>query len=250
MNLRSLGRSLKIWMCLLPLASIAQNSIQSDTAILYHQIAKAKDIYTKQIGVESHLLNGVAYKDLKLHDDDEGHPFFTSNDWIVGTINYNGDSYINVSIQYELLRDKVIIEHPYSFFKLELIPEKINSFTISGHTFVRLLADTNKNPQIKAGLFELLYDGNVKVYAKRTKNRQKIIDTRTNKNIFGEKNQYYIYKNGVYYSVKSKGSVLKVFNDRKAVIKKDLAKNKIRFGENRELALSKSAKLYDESAKL
>jgi hypothetical protein len=76
-----------------------------------------------------------------------------------------------------------------------------------------------------------------------------MMDSRTFKYIFGAKNQYFIYKEGVYHPVKSKSSVLKVFKDRKSVLKKQLAKNKIRFGKDRELALSKSAKFYEESEK-
>ena len=248
MNYRLLIKSLAFFAGLFPMISYCQ-STKPDTLILLNSIAKAKEFYTKSIGAEAHLFNGVAHKEFITHKNDVGHPYFFSNDWIKGSIRYEGDAYNNISIQYDLIHDKVIIEHPYSFFKLELIDEKINAFTIQGHTFVKLASDTSKNPQIKAGIFDLLYNGNMKVYAKRRKDKQEVMDAGSIKYVISEKNQYFIYKGGIYYPVKNKSSVLKVLRDRKAVVKKQLSKNKIHFKANRELALYQSAKFYEESEK-
>ena len=66
---------------------------------------------------------------------------------------------------------------------------------------------------------------------------------------FEEKNRIFILKNGVYFPVKKKGSVLDVFSDRKQELKSFLKKNKIVFNADREKAIVRLAEHYDSQNK-
>jgi hypothetical protein len=88
------------------------------------------------------------------------------------------------------------------------------------------------------------------VYAKRRKEIQENLSSRTVISEYNERDIYYIYKNGKYFIVRSKSAVLKVFVERKTMLRKHLSKLKIRFKKNKDLVLVESAKFYDESEKL
>lgn len=222
-------------------------STTPDTLFVSKAALHAREIYTAGIGTGAHLFNGIQFKELNLHSYDRGYPYFLSDDWVDGSIFYDGQSYHDVAILYDVTRDKIIIDHAFSHFSIELINEKVKSFSISSHTFIRLVKDTLRDSPIRTGYYDLLYNGNVKVYAKRRKEIREIIESRTLIRSFDEIDQFMIYKNGHYHSVKGRVSVLKVFSDRKASVRKFLNKSKMNFRANREQALAESARFYDES---
>ena len=231
---------------LLPIRVLGQTAT-TDTTFLNHAITKATEIYEQAIGGQAHLFNGTAYKEIIRHNSDEGHPYFLSDDWLEGSVQYDRGTYHNISMQYDLVKDKLVIEHPYSHSKLELITEKLDGFNISGHHFINIHGDSSNQASLRPGVYELLYDGHVKVYANYRKEIQQVLELQQIRFIFDEKTQFYIYKQGNYYPVKNKSSVLKVFADRKSVIRKQLKKNKISFNKNQNQAIVESARFYDES---
>ena len=223
---------------------------EPDTLILSKAVAKAKEIYTHSMGSELRLYNGVQYKEFILHNYDIGHPYFLADDWTDScAVNYDGQEYENVSLLYDIVHDKVVVDHAYSHFSIQLINEKINSFSIAGHNFVYLAPDSAQGSTIHPGFYDLLYDGNVKVYARRRKDANSIIEAPLVKMEFVDRSQFFIYKNGHYFPVKNKSSILKVFSDRKSALRKYINKNKLNFHTNRDFALAKSAEFYDESEK-
>jgi hypothetical protein len=232
-------------LALLPYSAYCQN-IKSDTLFLSNSIDRVKAIYLKATSGEGPLFNGVQHKSIVLHNYDEGHPYFLSDDWIDGSIEYDGGLHDNISMQYDLTTDKIVIDHPISHFKMELISEKVTSFKLLDHTFIRLSPGTDSTKiSIRPGFYELLYDGKVKVYAKQKKLRREVFESNVIKSIFDQKSQYYIWMDNVYYPVKGKGSVLNTFYKKKSALKKHLSKNKINFKKDTGLAIAKSAEFYD-----
>lgn len=235
--------------CLLlsiPNAMRAQTLVSNNT-FLDSSVNHAIKVYTETIGGSARLYNGSQYKDYELHDYDTGHPYFYSDDWTIGSIHYDGQYSTNVYLLYNLTLEKVIIENPFDNSKIELIKDKIARFSMAGHDFVKLSADSSSQSAVRSGFYDVLYDGRVKVYAKRSKEIVQKIESGLEKKKFIERNKYFIYKNGSYFPVKSKSSVLRVFNDRKTGLKKQLVKNKMVFKENREFSISRLARFYDES---
>ena len=193
---------------------------------------------------ESDLYNGseyLEYKGLKLGQ----HPYFIMDDWTDGTIQYGGEWYQNVGLLYDICRDKVVIEHYYNRSMMELVEAKIGRFSLLDHTFVRLNGDKKNN--LNEGFYDLLYDGNTKVYAQRVKLMEKTIEDHRQVYYFAEKTKYYILKDEVYYPVSNKASVLAVFEDRKREVKRLLAEKKIGFRQDRETAIAWMAESYDNS---
>jgi hypothetical protein len=245
MNSRAFVKTGILCFGILPYIAFCQG-LKQDTSFLANAINQAKALHSKATSGEGALFNGVEYKALNLHSYDDGQPYFLSDDWIDGSISYDGAVYHDIPIQYDLFNDKVIIDHPISHFSLELISEKIKSFELQGHTIVRLTPDSTKS-SIKPGFYELLYNGKIKAYAKHKKDKQERLDAGQIKFAFNEKTHYYIYKDNIYHQVRSKSSVLKVFYARKTMLRKYIKKNRIDFRKNTASAIAQSAKFYEES---
>lgn len=221
----------------------------ADTLFLVPAIANAKAFYTQTIGVESHLFNGVQYKEHNPRLNEVGNPYFLSDDWLDGTVFYDGEVHEEVPILYDIVNDKVVIEHGFSGAKLELISEKLKYFSIVDHRFVRLEGDAIKNSSLRPGFYDNLYDGQVKFYVKWQKTFiERIVSLEIHAEYL-EATRYYIYKHGTYYSVNSKSSVLQVLKDRKAEIRKFIRKNNIEFSTSRELAIARVVSFYDQLGK-
>lgn len=219
---------------LLPVMLSAQG-IPYDSAFLTVAAKNALASYQKLLRSYDQLYSGSEY--IRYSKLGKEHPYFKMDDFTPERIIYNGNEYADVEILYDLQLNEVIL---FDGKMIKLMPEKIDCFTKSGHLFLRL-----DQPGIPTGFYDLLYSGEIKVLVKRSKILFE--EKRTDKEIireFKEFNDYYIFKSGVYYSVKSKKSVLQLYADKKKQIKQYLRQNAILFNQERELAMVKMTEYY------
>jgi hypothetical protein len=211
-----------------------------DTAFLAQAKKKSITLYTTTIQHQSRLYNGSDYV-IYLPKDEE-HPYFKNDDWGTGSVVYWGELYENIPLLFDLSVDQIITEHDRGN-PIKLLAEKVQSFVIWDHTFVRLYPD-DKN-KISPGFYDQLYNGKSKVYAKYSKNyREELESTRVIPQ-FDENVRYYLVKDGVFTVVKSKASVLQVLSDHKSEIKNFIRKNHVVFKGNRDQALVRVTQFYD-----
>src|SRR6185295_14963170 len=176
-----------------------------------------------------------------LSQEDE-HPYLI-DDWEDGSIFYDGELFSDVALMYDISDDKVIIEHYSSREKIQLIVSKVSWFTLKKRRFVRL-----EGPTVK-GFYEELYDGPTKVYAKWEKTLQKSISGNAIHMYFDEKLFTYIYKDHIFYPVKTKKSILTVLADHKSELNKFIGKNKIGFRTDRGKNIARVTEYYDNISK-
>ena len=222
--------------------TFAQHS--KDTSFVQASIQSAEDIYKKSIENQSHRYNGKEYIHLKTTRKEIGHLYFLEDDWYDGSIEYSNENYTNVSMRYDVLRQKIVIEFGEGIDEIELINEKINQFAMAGHTFKNIRAEDNST--IKAGYYDILYAGKTQVLAYR----QKIIQEQTESGElvmkFLIKDKIFVYKNAIYYQITNKSSLIKVLGDHKQEIKKYISKMKINYRDNREAAVKEITGYYDQ----
>lgn len=231
---------------LFPLLVGAQTS-DPDTLFVEAAANRAKEIYTSFIGSQSHLYNGVQYKEWNLSPADMGNPFFETDDWVEGTVNYDGETHEHAYIIYDIARDKVVIEHGTRGIKLQLIDQKIEGFDLPGHRFKRLTGDSLKGSPIKTGFYELVSDGRAQFFVRWHREYRDVIDDLQIHYIFHDRNSYFIFKNGIYYPVLTRRSVLKVLSENKG-LRKFIRKNGLNFGSNRVGSIGKVVSFYNQSA--
>jgi hypothetical protein len=238
-----------LFLSITPFGAARSQTQATDSVFLLSAVKNAHELYVRTLGVGSHLLNGVLYKEHNASFQDVGHPYFESDDWVDGSVFYDGELYEGVGILYDLVNEKVVIDHPYAGIKLELISEKINYFSMPGHRFVRLDADTMKSSPVRTGFYDVLYDGRLKFYVKRHKDKKEQITQAELQVEFLQNDRLYIYKQGQYIPVRTKSSVLEALSDRKSDLRKYIRKNKIHFRRHWEEAITRVVSFYDESGK-
>jgi hypothetical protein len=237
---------LSVLLLFLPVLSFAQ-LLQQDTLFIATSVQQVKKIYSQTIQGQARLYNGSDYLEYKPVGDE--HPYYFSDDWVLSTVEYDGERFEKVPILYDISNDKLVTEHYYTSNKMQLVSELVQTFTVSNHSFVRLNENSSTGISIKTGFYEMLYSGPTAVYAKRTKTREEKISAEKFLEVsFTEKTRYYILKNAVYYGVNSKRSVLQILGDRKKELKHFIKEKHIRFKKDEEKALVDLVHYYDSLA--
>ncbi len=227
---------------LLPFPGASQS--KADEQVLSLAYDNSKAVYFNSLGSELALHNGISYKEYIPSESDQGIPYFESDDWTEGTLDYNGVPFENIPLLYDVVRDKVITQLSTSTTKLELISEKVKHFEINGHWFVRL-SFPESNSQIQTGFFELLHRGQVQLYVKWQKERKKITESGQLEIRYEDQNRIYIHKDNQFYYVKSKSSVLNVLEDKKKLIQKFIRENHLNFKDQSVASISKIIAFYE-----
>jgi hypothetical protein len=98
----------------------------------------------------------------------KGHPYIDSL-WRDGSVTYDGVTYQNIHMLYDVVDDVVVVPHSDSVYRIQLQSIKINRFRFPITTSYRIVRDTAHNVGLRTGFYDQLYDGRSKVLAKRVK---------------------------------------------------------------------------------
>ena len=203
--------------------------------------ANALAVYTNTVGVNQHIYNGVEYIDYDHRIN--GNPFFERNSFVKGSIVYDGVLYNDVQLIYDIWRDDVVIKN-HNNLPLLLIKEKVTAFNIEGHQFIKITTDSATERSGLSGLYDVLYNGSVKLFAKRRKLIDEKIISQTSESSFIQKNEYYILSDSVFYAVADRRSVLNALSDQKPALQKYMKQQKLKFRKNLEADLVKAVAYY------
>lgn len=231
--------------CLLPLlfiqVAVFGQSPRPDTLFLTASRQYQQSVYDASIKGQSRLYNGTEHRDYLSRNDET--PYFGIDDWQYGFIYYDDERYDSVGMFYDLSTDQVIIEHMLTGAKIELVSKKISRFQMNGHYFERLYPDSAR--VIGEGFYERLYNGDTKVYVRRTRT----LITKPAGNVleykFVQRDRIYLFKDHRYYPVKSKKSVYKVLRDKKQEVRAAMKGDRIPYKYDRERAIVKMVQAYD-----
>ena len=225
------------------LGGVAFPQAHADTTFVASARQKAIGLYDRALRTQSRLYNGSRYVSPQYNTD--LHPWFSSDDWVTGSVFYDGKYFEDVPLMYDLYNQVLVTEHYPSGHPIQLVAEKLQYFAVAGHHFERISNESVGNSLPATGFYDVLYSGKTKVIARRQKFLREQIVSTTVERSFEDRTRYYLMRNGVFFPVKSKGSALKLMSDRKQELNKFLKQKKMRFADNRELALATLAEHYD-----
>ncbi len=143
-----------------------------------------------------------------------GHPYLVSTDFVKGTIVYDGIQYPNLRMRLDLYRNELIVSVPHGSYNVVLQPDKLNTADFHSYRLFYHYPDGLKGSPGE-GYCILLDDGACRVIEKPIAlllEKVKDIDMEV---YFEQSSRFYILKEDVYYAVKSKSGVLKVFKTHK-----------------------------------
>ncbi|MBS1505089.1 MAG: hypothetical protein JSS79_00470 [Bacteroidetes bacterium] len=194
------------------------------------------EFYKTKIGPAAKLYNGKEYRPYRAR---KGETPYLFQRWEKANLEYDGQLYSNVPIMIDLSRSVVIMNYKGGF--LQLINEKISHFTVKGRKFVSL------HPiGLPTGFYELLYDGNSKVYSLRQRQLQ---ERQWGMEItweFVEQVSYFIAGSDKLQSVSGNIDVVSLFPGQTQALKTYMRKNNLRFKKHFERDLIAVATYYDQ----
>ncbi len=223
-------------------AQAVADSLDAKQTTVYTNIER--DFY-KKIGPQSRLYNGMQYDLYNPHM--KGNAYYDDVDsWNKGSVFYDGYLYTNVNMMYDIYKDEVVILIYNNFMRISLISEKIRDFDLLNQHFIYLKNDPANSNSLKTGFYGELYGGKIQVLSKKTKNIQNSTDYLGNITpYFSPVKDYYLFKNGKYYTVNSQGAFLDALSDHKKEIKQFIRTNNIKFKKAPEQAMTAIAAYYD-----
>lgn len=199
--------------------------------------------FTDVVTPESPLYNGPEHADY--HPQTIGKPYFQTIDWINGTIYSKGLIYKNVPMKYDLVKDRLVIRHHNGFYKIELVSQQIDSFSLAGHSFLRLQA--NKEALVpKMGFYEVVQTPGISLYIRRENRIVEFIDNRVLARRVEERTQLFADKEEKRYPISNLNDLLDLMPDHKKAVQRHLKKEGIRFRKNKALAAATAVTYYNQ----
>lgn len=238
--------ALAVWLGILAFSTSAFSQVASPEASLSSAIATARKQYAASFAAHPQLYNGPEYLDYtRRYYLRTGHQYFLSPDMHAGSVAYNDDFFSDLLLAYDVVLDQVVLSQPNSSLTLRLVNENVQSFSVTTHRFVRLVADSTTRAVIRTGFYEVLFDSTVQVMAKRAKRMQEHL-TQSRLNVeFTPTDKLFIRKDGQYFPVASKSSVLRLFSDRAKELQKYVQETKLRFNKaQREASIIQLTSYY------
>jgi hypothetical protein len=214
-------------------------ALKSDSLALRSSRQFITNFYDENLGENTRLYNGIEVIDPFQRKVIEGFPYFAIDDWQEGSIFYDDQLYENIPLLFDVYQNRVLVDHPRSHAKIELISEKIKYFTVSDKYFVQLESPI-------AGFYQELYGGEIKIYARHYKTIQEKIEAKSMITEFISKRKLYILRDGTYYTITTKKSALNVLKENKNELNKLLSQEKISFKKNKEYALARMGHYFDQ----
>jgi hypothetical protein len=223
----------------------ATAQLNSADSISYQSaFANTRAIYDKQVGDQSPLYNGSQYASYGFVFK-SGSPYFISEQFNDGSVVYDGILFSNLPLLYEDLSEFLVTKK--DGYLLQLINARISSFVISGHQFIRLIADSSNRGISKTGFYEILYPGRSTVLKKTSKDIQEVASIYEGVlHFIEESDSYFIKRGNVFIRVRSVNELLDVFHDHQKDIQHFIKKNKLKFRKDKENILIKVAGYYDQ----
>jgi hypothetical protein len=230
--------------CLTTLKMQAQPT-NKDSLIADSAYASALRLYHTFMDPEPGLYRGNRYVDYDYRIQ-EGQPFFGPDSIRMGTVVYDGIFFDHVPLLYDLVLGSLITNDPYRAYKISLIMDLVDSFTITDHIFFRLLDSLNPSAP-RNGFYERLYQGHILLLKKEKKNYvdNVVVSVDNIQNYIGHTVSYYLKKGGTYYLVNTKKALLNTLKDRKNELRKFIRRNNLSWHDDKENLLLKVIPWYD-----
>ena len=172
-----------------------------------------------QTGVQNKkVYNGTAYVE-KYRTINEKHKFFSSYEFLPGSLSFEGQPFYSLELKYDLYEDQLLLNSKGAIGTvLRLNTDQVNSFSIASHKFINL-KQYNKNGLEVSGFYEILLETRSFILLK--KNKKSSLKKIKGKRIYYEfknDNQNLLFYENVYYELNKKRDLLRLFPKFKKII--------------------------------
>ena len=119
-----------------PTQAVAQLP-EPDSTVAAVAWSGALQFYHEYLKPETRLYKGKQYVEYA-YTIKIGHPYFNDDHFQKGSVFYDGVQYGDLDLLYDLVKGEVVIKDPFNTYKIALINERLDRFTILNHSFIQL----------------------------------------------------------------------------------------------------------------
>jgi hypothetical protein len=223
-----------------------QTNAQSppDSAFQYTSLTQAVEVYTNSNAARDRLYNGPLYSGYDHHP--KGHPFFMSDTLLTGSVLYDGVLFPFVRLSYDLTKDVVVMKNEQKDLNFQLLPEKIQYFTVAQHRFLYLASDSSDVGLPASGFYEVLYQGKTIAIVRHEKTIQVTGKAEENLSNYRQYDYYYLEVGARFYAVHSERNMLDAFGSDRTLIKDFVKRSRLRFRKDAVNTLTMVAEYYSK----
>lgn len=148
------------------------------------------------------------------------HNYYPSDAFEKGNITYNNQDYIDLDLKFDIYKDILIYKpQPSDEISINLIKEKIAAFTLNKRKFVYLNQLLHPLSPINTGYYEENFIGKkFAFYIKHHRDKRDVYKESSIFQEFDDNYEYYIKKDGAFYTITSKKDIIKLFPNHKRKI--------------------------------
>lgn len=224
-----------------------QQPLLTDTGSFYHQSLKGlSEKNRNDLGAGSGLYTGTEY--LGNGQRAKGTPFFLGDSALPGSVQYQGEFYPSVDLQYNLLSGEILVKDYARSYDIQLTREKVDGFVIAGHEFLYISPDRSTAPSMEEGYYERLNRTAPFLYARRDKKIAYPANAEEQP-FYRQVDSRFLQLGDRFYRVESKGALLEILRDKKDELKKYIRDRHIDFRNKFEQALISTTEYYAQIKK-
>ncbi len=164
--------------------------------------------------------------------------------WAQGSVLYNNIWYKTDALKLDVHTGELIIQTP-TLFSIIPIGYRINRFILGEKRFIRI--DSTGRSATKAGFYEVLLEGPLKVLAWRNAALEQKIEQLTLEREFIRNDEFFLQKQEALIKIVSKRNLYELLKDKKKQIKKTLRPLGLTFKKNREMLILKAVEIYNQN---
>lgn len=217
----------------------------SEANFLNVALKNADQEYISRIGFQSLIYNGIEYVDYDNRIN--GHPYFNSEYYEIGSLIYDSMSYDSIYMKYDVVKQLLVLRYyDEKGYKQDIALRKdnIDEFNLMGHHFIQM-KDSAEAVQLDPGFYDILYDRDFSILCRREKEYVEELEDRALKKNFYTRDHFFILNDGEISEVKNKRSTLKTFYLKKKELKKFIKQTPFDFKNDFENSLLQVVKYYE-----
>lgn len=163
-------------------------------------------------------------------------PYYKTPDYVQGDIVFKGCVYPGQKLRLDLYKERLIILTGEKRYNVIVNSAGVDKVLLHGETII--WHSPNQTSSLKDGYYSLLFEGEDLQLLKKTKFATNTMKEREMRR-FNPQTRYYLLHNDVYYQVKNKRSVIKVFPELKNEINKFIKEHSLNFKRDTDNSLAK-----------
>ncbi|MFZ9982124.1 MAG: hypothetical protein ACO3FI_08845 [Cyclobacteriaceae bacterium] len=185
------------------------------------QVSLPVKMYEQALKGSQQLFNGTEYFKYKSYAGE--HPYFLSDQYIVGALNYDGVFYPAVPLYYDIYKDQLVTPYYFDGSWMAFVGQLVQNFRLMDHFFSYFKETKGDLPG--AGFYEVLYSGKIKLIARHRKFLSEKIDGIEVIRDFKQSVEYYLLKNDQSFRLNEREKVPQALKDQKTELRNFLRKN-------------------------